>query len=135
MAIKKTELEKIVRHLRNILEVLEAEIAPIEIPPDVQAEVQRKIEARTCLAWDHQIPDGQKVRRGLCETDYSTTMARIRRGETTEEEMMRSGELGPVGKPGRIAARDAAREQKMQVVKDDLEAFKAKRKKRKDANG
>jgi hypothetical protein len=133
MAIKKTELEKIARQLRAALEIIEAELTPVEVPAAVQAEVERKIANRICLAWDHPIPEGDTVYRGLCESDYSTTMARIRRGEDSEPELMKRGELGPKSKPGRKAARDIAHAEKMKIVSDDLEVFKKKRANKKKA--
>jgi hypothetical protein len=112
MAISRTELEKIARQLRSALEVIEAELAPIEIPPEIQAEVERKMAARICLAWDHQIPEGETVYRGCCETDYQTLMARMRRGQETESALMMAGKLGPKGSRGRKAALDVAASQK-----------------------
>ncbi len=93
MAIQKTELEKLVRALRTALTILEAELEPVEIPPEIQQEVARKMAARICLAWDHAIPVDDEDHRGLCSTDYATTMARIRRGEESEVELMKQGKL------------------------------------------
>lgn len=127
MTIKKTELEKIARQLRAALEIIEAELTPVEISPEIQTEVERKIANRICLAWDHVIPEGETIYRGLCESDYSTTMARIRRGEDSETDLMLQGQLGPRAKPGRKSARDLAHAEKMKIVTQDVEKFKKKR--------
>ncbi len=95
MKISRTELEKMIRQLRAVLAVLEAQLEPSEIPPEILAEMKSKMERRICLAWDHEIPEGERVSRGLCETDYATTMARIRRGTESENELMQKGQLAP----------------------------------------
>jgi hypothetical protein len=130
MALKQTDLELIARQLRAALDLIEAELTPPDIPKEIVEEVQRKMEQRICLAWDHVIPEGDQVMRGLCETDYHTLMARVRRGQETETGLMIQGKLGPKGPRGRKAALDLAREAKLQVVAEDLEKFKKKRKKK-----
>lgn len=135
MALSQTELEMIARQLRAALEIIEAELAPPEIPKEIQEEVQRKMDARICLAWDHKIPEGEQVMRGLCETDYHTLMARVRRGQETESGLMMQGKLGPKGPRGRKAALDVAREQKLKTVKDDLDAALKQKKQRRKKDG
>lgn len=135
MALTQTELESIVRQLRATLELLEAHLETPEIPKEIQAEVQRKMEQRICLAWDHVIPEGETVLRGLCETDYNTLMARVRRGQETESGLMIQGKLGPKGPRGRKAALDIASKQKLQIVADDIEAYKKKRATKKRTKG
>jgi hypothetical protein len=130
MALKQSDLELIARQLRAALDLIEAELTPPEIPKEIVEEVQRKMEQRICLAWDHAIPEGEAVLRGLCESDYSTLMQRIQRGKETEIGLMMQGKLGPKGPRGRKAALDLAREAKLQVVTEDLEKFKKKRKKK-----
>jgi hypothetical protein len=66
------------------------------------------MENRICLGWDHEIPIGENTLRGLCDTCYSTLMARIRRGQETESELMIVGKLGPKAPRGRKAALDIA---------------------------
>lgn len=129
MTINRTELEKLLRHLRAAVNILEAELEPIVIPPEVIEEVRRKADSRICLAWDHPIPEGETPRRGLCHTDYNTTFARINRGEESERDLMLKGKLGPPGKRGRPAARDLAEEQeaKRKKVADDLERYEKKK--------
>lgn len=119
-----------VRQLEGILAVLKAEIEPVEVPPEIAKEVHRKMEARICLAWDHEIPHDHVVWRGLCETDYNTTMARVRRGEENEIELMMQGKLGPRSKPGRKAAKDLAAA-KQKKVAEDLERYNEKKAKKK----
>ncbi len=128
MTISRTELEKIVRQLEGILATLKAEIDPVDVPPEIAAEVKRKMDEGICLAWDHPIGDEPSI-RGLCETDYHTTMARIRRGEENEVELMQQGKLGPRSKPGRKAAKDLAAEKaaKQKKVAEDLEAYKKRK--------
>jgi hypothetical protein len=133
MPIKKTDLEKLARQLRLALEIIEAELAPVDVSPAVQAMMDDKLRKRICLAWDHVIPDGEPIYRGLCETDYNTTTARIRRGEELESDLMRRGELGPKAKPGRKAARDIAASHKAAEAEMErqrnLKALKAAEKK------
>jgi hypothetical protein len=133
MPLKPSEIEKLVRHLRAVLEVLEKEIAPVEIPSAVLAEMQVKIDRGECLAWEHQISDDDRGRRGLCETDYQTTMAKIRRGEESEIDLMRRGLLAPKGKSGRKSAREIAEAHKKAEAEMErqrtLKAVKAAEKK------
>ncbi len=133
MSINRTELEKLLRHLRAAVGILEGELEPIVVPPEIAEEVKRKIEAKICLAWDHPIPENETGRRGLCHTDYNTTMARIHRGEESERELMMQGKLGPPGKRGRPAAKDLAaeKEAKLKRVADDVDRYKKDKAKRK----
>lgn len=108
MPLKQTDLETIARQLRAALKLIEAELAPPPIPPEIEAEMLRKMENRICLAWDHPITEGDDVRRGLCETCYSTLTARIRRGQESEIDLMVQGKLGPKAQRGRKAALDIA---------------------------
>jgi hypothetical protein len=125
MTINKRELEKVARLLKAALAIIEAELEPIVVPDEIQAEVDRKLQNRTCLAWDHAIPDGERVTRGLCMTDYSTTMARIRRGEESERELIVTGKLtAEAAKSGRKAARDLAQAEKLRIVAEDVANYK-----------
>lgn len=131
--MKKTDLEKLARHLRAALNVIESELEPITVDPAVQSEVDRKIAARICLAWDHVIPDGERVIRGLCHTDYATTMSRIRRGEESERDLIQRGELAAeVKKGGRKSARDIAAERKAKELKVAELADKYNKRKKKE---
>ncbi len=130
MALKQTDLEIIARQLRAALDLIEAELTPPDIPKEIMEQVQQKMEKRICLAWDHVIPEGEPVLRGLCESDYSTLMQRIQRGKETELGLMMQGKLGPKGPRGRKAALDIAREAKLQIVAEDVEKFKKSRKKK-----
>lgn len=130
MSLNKKELQQIARQLQAALDIIRAELAPIQVPDDITQEVRRKIEARICLAWDHEIPAGERVMRGLCETDYHTTMARIRRGDESERDLMMRGELDFPGKAGRKAARDVADAEKLRIVAEDAARYNAKQAKR-----
>lgn len=112
MTISRTEIEKLIRHIEAVLAVLKKEIAPADIPQEVLDDMQKRMDAGICLAWHHKIQPGERVTRGLCEADYSTTMARIRRGEDDEIDLMMQGKLGAKAKSGRKAARDIAASQK-----------------------
>ncbi len=130
MDIKRKELETIRRQLRAAIEIIDAHLEPLVIPEDVQKEVDRKLAARICLAWDHDIPEGEQVMRGLCETDYHTTMARVRRGTDSERDLMLKGQLGPPAKPGRKAARDIAADKSAKALGKSI-AAKAKQQRKK----
>lgn len=132
MGITRKELEKIAKQLRAALAVIERELKPIEVPPDVQKMVEAKRIARICLAWNHEVPEGETLRRGLCETDYGTTMARIRRGEESEADLMARGLLGPKATGGRKSAREKAQPLEMtpeeaKQVAEDLETYLKKK--------
>lgn len=134
MNIKRTELEKLIRQLRSVVTALEAHLEPIEVPPEIQEEVDRKAQARICLAWDHVVPEGERMIRGRCVTDYATIMARIRRGEVDETEAVLTGQLQAEGKrPGRKAAADLAaeKEAKQKKVAEDRERYKKRKTKAK----
>lgn len=128
MNISKTELEKIARQLRALTNLVESHLEPVVVPVEVQEEVDRKLQARICLAWDHVIPEGERVLRGLCTTDYNTTLARIRRGEEDENSLVVAGKiLGDRAKPGRKAALDAKSEEKLRIVAEDVAKYRAKK--------
>lgn len=129
MTLNRRELEKIANALRAAinkgqaaLDLVERELVPVEVPAAVAKEVQRKLAARICLAWDHKIPDGDRVVRGQCETDYATTRSRIRRGEVTEQELIMRGEMtAEAKKGGRKAARDIAADKALQITHEELQ--------------
>lgn len=117
--ISTKELEKIANSLRLALAIVEEKLHPeIDVPLEVLQEVERKLAEGICLAWDHQIEAGSRVIRGLCQADYATTMARIRRGEENERQLILEGKLLAEGKKGgRKAARDVAAEQAAKALK------------------
>ncbi len=127
MSIKRTDLEKLAAQLRAALAIIEAELEEIVVPPEIAAEVKRKMDARICLAWDHPIPEGEESYRGRCKTDYSLAMQRIARGQESERDLMMRGELGPPGKRGRRAASDLEKAAKQKKVAEDLEAYKKRK--------
>lgn len=130
MDINEKDVEKLIGMLRTALAMLEGKVhTPVEPSAEVQAEVNRKLEAGICLAWDHKIEDGQRVIRGQCQTDYNTTMARIRRGEENETDLIMQGKLLAEGKrAGRRAARDVAADKaaKQLRVAEDANRYKKK---------
>lgn len=144
MPISHQDLEKIAQQLRgainqcrDALSIIEGELEPPEVPEDVQRMVDEKLAKRICLAWDHQIPEGDKVIRGNCETDYHTTMARVRRGSESETDLILRGLLtADRKKGGRKAARDKAKalkitDEELAQVAEDVRKYNAKQAKNK----
>lgn len=129
-------MEKLVTHLRAALNILEAQLDPPEVPQEVQEMVAYKIANRICLAWDHKIPEGERVTRGQCTVDYPTTMARVRRGDDDERELIKQGKLtAERQKPGRKSKRDTISPDEAKRVAEDMERYEARKRERKTKPG
>jgi hypothetical protein len=127
------ELRRIANRLIDFVDNLSGE--KVVVPPEVEAEVNRKLRKRICLACDSEIPPEVKVKRGQEEACYNTTRSRIRKGDVRERDLIISGKLTAENLlPGRKAKQDLTSEEKRLRVAEDLAAYRAKTAARKAKN-
>lgn len=109
--ISRKHLADIRRTVNLLIEVLDAiDDSPPVISEETSTMVAAKVRDRICLACGSQIPPNEKTKRGLEITCYNTLRSRIRRGETTESQLIRDGKMTaePVS-PGRVSKIDKPR--------------------------
>lgn len=114
-------LRRIGNQLLNLADQIDN--ARVDVPPDIQKEVERKINQRICLRCGQKIIEGDQVRRGLDNSCYSTTNKRINTGLENERTLILRGQITADPKPGGRPAR-------LDMVAEAAESFSASRKKK-----
>lgn len=101
------DLRRIHAKLTELLASLDETSAAVS--PQIAAMVKDKTARGICLACGLPITPGEPAKRGQHAGCYSTTRARIARGEFTEESQIQLGKMTAVGKKaGRPAKQDRA---------------------------
>lgn len=85
------ELRRIAAKLTQLLSAFDLDA--LEIPAEIQQRVASLQKRGICLACELPIEETDRARRGLDSACYATTMARIRRGDTTEVDEILAGRL------------------------------------------
>ncbi len=71
-----------------------------------ERHLKRCQDDRLCLGCERQLVEGEQVRRGLCATCYPAANAAIKRDESIEKELLKTGRLLLRSKGGRPAANE-----------------------------
>ena len=78
----------------------EYDVVAVRIPDDVLKRRDAMVSQGKCLGCGRDIEEGEKKTCGQCSTCYPATAARIRLKKVNRNDLIRSGELLPQGKPG-----------------------------------
>ena len=109
---------------------------PFDVPREISEMVEARVKARICLACGEQALEDEQIRRGQDSACYATTRSRIRRGLTTERQLIEQGKLtAEKASSGRPAKQDMTTEDKRLRVAEDVAKYRAKQAKRKKSNG
>jgi hypothetical protein len=103
-----TEISRqLVAKLAEASQLIRDVLAAIESPKPVlteemKARVKSLVAARKCLNGAHDIPAGDEVVRGMCRECYNAAQVGLKKGDTTEDDLVARGLLtGEKSKGGR----------------------------------
>jgi len=82
--------------MNNFIMVQKTTTQPMVIDPQIQKQVEERYRTKLCLTCDNK-----RHAWGLCTTCHSAAEAKIRRGETTRDELIQAGLMRNKG--GRVS--------------------------------
>lgn len=81
--------------MEEVMAIRRTETKRISLRKEAKERRDALVAAGKCLGCECELSTAKRVSRGLCVTCYAATRYAIRRGRTTDEELLRRGMILP----------------------------------------